>query len=73
MKKILVSIMLASIFFNSGCGLVGIVTLPTRHEKKITAEYDLGQQRKQKLLVLVNQPVWLNAEVNLRSHLLAME
>ncbi|HUT30439.1 MAG TPA: hypothetical protein VMX13_11665 [Sedimentisphaerales bacterium] len=52
-----------------GCGIVSIFGTPTRHEKKIAAEYDLAGRRNEKILVLVDQPAWLDSEVNLRYHL----
>ncbi|RKY24455.1 MAG: hypothetical protein DRP62_03670 [Planctomycetota bacterium] len=56
-------------FFQSGCGLVGVVGTPGRGERKIAAEYNLSERKGQKILVLVNQPVWLDADVNLRFHI----
>ena len=61
--------MLVVVFFYSGCGIVGIVGTPRAHEEKVVAEYDLAEHKEQKILVLVNQPVWLNAQVNLRYYL----
>ena len=61
--------MLVVVFFYSGCGVVGIVGTPTSHEKKVVAEYDPAEHKNQKILVLVNQPVWLNAQANLRYYL----
>lgn len=64
--------MLAALVWQSGCGLLGIVGVmgtPGSHERKITAEYDLASRRNEKVLVLVNQPLWLDAEVNLRYYL----
>jgi len=60
---------LVAALFYSGCGVVGIVGTPTNYEKKIPAEYDLAEHKDQKILVLVNQPAWLNAQVNLRYYL----
>jgi len=60
---------LTSLFFYSGCKIIGIVGTPTSYEKKIPAEYDLAAHRKQKVLVLVNQPAWLDARVNLRYYI----
>jgi len=51
---------------SSGCGIISILGTPTRHERKIDAEYDLAAQKKQKILVLVEQPVWIGAGMNLR-------
>ncbi|HUW18541.1 MAG TPA: hypothetical protein VMW16_04500 [Sedimentisphaerales bacterium] len=53
----------------SSCGVAGLVASPTRHERKIKAEYDLAGHKSEKMLVLVDQPAWLNAQVNLRYHL----
>jgi len=60
---------LTVVFFHSGCRIVGIVGTPRSHEKKITAEYDLAAHRKQRVLVLVNQPAWLDAGVDLRYYI----
>lgn len=72
MKKIVVFLASAVVVFSSGCGFFGIVAVlgtPGGHEKKITAEYDLAEHRNQKILVLVNQGVWLDVGVNLRYYL----
>jgi hypothetical protein len=69
MKKLSVFLTLVVVFFYSGCGVVGIVGTPRAHEEKVVAEYDLAEHKDQKILVLVNQPVWLNAQVNLRYYL----
>ncbi len=69
MKKIIAFLVLAGILFQSGCGLVSVMISPTPHEQKITAEYDLSERKDQKVLVLVNQPAWLAAGVNLRYYL----
>ncbi|MHC4260112.1 MAG: hypothetical protein ACYSTF_06855 [Planctomycetota bacterium] len=62
---------LAGIFFHSGCAAIGVLGTETSYEKKIAAEYDLAAQKKRKILVLVNQPVWLDSQVNLRYYLTA--
>ena len=66
-----VFIVLAGMFFGgcSGAGLVGVMGSPTRHEKKFPAEYELTLDKGQKMLVFVEQPAWLNINVNLRYHL----
>ncbi len=69
MKKIIAFFMLAGILFQSGCGLIAVMASPTPHEQKIPAEYDLSERKEQKILVLVNQPTWLAAGVNLRYYL----
>ncbi|MHC4156468.1 MAG: hypothetical protein ACYST6_16335 [Planctomycetota bacterium] len=59
---------LAALWCN-GCGFVSIFGTPTRHEIKIPAEYDLAQRQDERILVLVNQPGWLQAQSNLKYHL----
>jgi len=54
---------------SGGCQLPGILGTKTRHEKKIEAEYDLTEHIDQKILVLVEQPVYLNAGTNLRYYI----
>jgi len=49
-----------------GCGIISIFSTPTRYEKKVPAEYKMSDLKGQKILVLVKQPYWLDAEVNLR-------
>jgi len=60
---------LTAVLFHSGCGLIGTIGTPGSHEKKIPAEYDLTKHRDWKMLVLVSQPIWLNAKVNLSYYL----
>jgi hypothetical protein len=69
MKKLIVFPALAAIFFYNGCAAVGLMGTPSQYEKKIPAEYDLTEQEGQKILVLVEQPAWLGAEMNLRYYL----
>jgi len=52
-----------------GCAIVGLVATPTRHEEKIRAEYNLSQLADKRMLVLVRQPAWLNAQANFRYYL----
>ena len=68
-RKLAVFLTLVLFFFCSGCGIVGLLGTPSRHERKIPAEYDLTEHKDQKILVLVNQPAYLNAEINLRYYL----
>ena len=56
-------------FFQGGCGIIARLGTPTRHERKIPAEYGLARHKGQKILVLVNQPGWLGAQANLRYYL----
>jgi hypothetical protein len=60
---------LAGAFFSKGCRFIGLLGTPTRSERKIAAEYELTKHKGQKMLVLVNQPAWLNAQANLRYYL----
>jgi hypothetical protein len=53
----------------SGCGLVGMAGTLTDDENKIPAEFDLTKSKDSKILVLVDQPAYLSAEVNLRQYL----
>jgi len=59
---------LAAVFSCGGCGLVGLFGTPNSDETKIPAEYKLAKS-KQKVLVLVNQPYWLDSKANLRYYL----
>jgi hypothetical protein len=69
MKKVIVFSVLAAIFFYNGCGVVGLLGTPSRHERKIPAEYDLTKRKNQKILILVEQPGWLSTQANLRYYL----
>ena len=55
--------------FCSGCESIGVLVTPTRHERKIPAEYDLTGQTDKRVLVLVKQPAYLNAQENLRYYI----
>ena len=71
-KKLITVFILAVVLSQGGCGvakIIGILGTPTEHEKKVAAEYDLAEHENQKILVLVNQPAWLNTQVNLRYYL----
>ncbi len=57
------------IFFCNGCGLISMAGMPTRHEKKIPAEYELREQKDKKILILLEQPARLIATANLRYYL----
>jgi len=59
-------------FLHTGCKYGGIVSLfgtPGYYEEEIPAEYNLAEHTDRKILVLVNQPGWLNAKANLRYYL----
>ena len=59
-----------SVIFLQGCGLIAILGTEPSSEKKIPAEFtfikDKEKDKNKKLLVLVNQPSWLNAPPLLR-------
>ncbi|MCJ7692964.1 MAG: hypothetical protein MUO22_06060 [Sedimentisphaerales bacterium] len=63
---ILITLLLA---FCSGCQAIGVLATPTRHEREIPAEYDLTGQTDKRVLVLVKQPAYLNAQENLRYYM----
>ena len=72
MNKLRVFLVLVAVFFQVGCkfgGIVSILGTPTPYENKIPAEYDLTERAKQKIVVLVHQPAYLNAQANLRYYL----
>jgi len=54
--------------FCCGC-IVAQLGTPSSEERKVPAEFDLTSQKDKKILVLVNQPAWLGAQVNLRYYL----
>ncbi len=60
---------LTSLICHGGCGAVAVVGTPTSHEKKVPAEYDLAGHKHRRILVLVEQTLWVGVEVNLRLYL----
>ena len=60
---------IGSVFLCNGCGIGSMIGTPTRHEKKIPAEYELREQEDKKILILVEQPARLIATANLRYYL----
>lgn len=65
MKKPEVLATIVVLLFSCGCGTVPLLTTPTRHEKKVPAEYNLAAQQDKKVVVIVNNPVWVNAPSSL--------
>lgn len=65
-QQIVKVVVFSAVLACGGCGFAGLLGTPTRYEQKVKAEYNLGAHKKQKLLVLVNQPGWLDAKENLR-------
>ena len=71
-NKLRIFLVLVVVFFQAGCkfgGIVSVLGTPTPYEKKIPAEYDLTKRAKQRVLVFVNQPAYLNAQANLRYYI----
>jgi hypothetical protein len=68
MRKPVAYITIAVLSFTCGC-IVPIFTTPTRHEKKVPAEYNLTLDKGKKIAVLVENPIWSNAPVSLTSQL----
>ncbi|MDD5458704.1 MAG: hypothetical protein PHF37_04870 [Phycisphaerae bacterium] len=64
MSKIWPFILLCA--FVGGCGIVSVLGTPTSHEIKIAPEYDLTAALDKKVMVVVEQPLWLNTTDNLR-------
>jgi len=63
------------ILFQAGCQLIGLPAVlgtPTSSEAKNAAEFNLAKQEGQKILVLVEQPAYLNAYPGLRFFLTDM-
>jgi hypothetical protein len=57
---------LPALLFQAGCGMAAVIGTPTSAEAKTSAEYNLTAQKGSKILILVDQPVSLNAPPNLR-------
>ena len=71
-KPVTYIITLAVVFFYAGCKyapLVALMGTPSYDEIKVPAEYNLAEHKDKKILVLVDQPGWLDAQVNLRYYL----
>jgi hypothetical protein len=64
-----VVVLSVSMLFCGGCGIPGLFGVPTPGEEPIKAEYDLSEQTRSRLLVLVKQPGWLNIKANMRYYL----
>jgi len=73
MKKTSVPIfILVVVFFHAGCKyapFIGLFGTSSYHERTVTTEYDLTKRTDQKILVLVDQPGWLDVQSNLRFYL----
>jgi hypothetical protein len=69
MKKLLFFCVFAMLLCCGGCKAVAALSSPTVHEIKTPAEYNLGDNKPQKMLVLVEQPAWSASEANIRLYL----
>jgi hypothetical protein len=69
MKKLLVICLFGMLLCCGGCRVAGALATPTQWETKIPAEYDLGKNKPQKMLVLVEQSSLTAVEVNIRLYL----
>jgi len=56
------------LLLQTGCspGIIAVFGEPTSSEKKVPAEYNLAVQKGAKILILVDQPTYLDAHPNLR-------
>lgn len=64
-KYFIVALLFCGILLGGSCQIFGIMSTPTRHEKKVPAEYDLAAEKGKTILVYVEQPSWLSASGNL--------
>lgn len=55
--------------FCSGCGIISILGTPSASEEVVEAKYDVSSRYEEKILVIVNQPSWVNSPINLRKEL----
>jgi hypothetical protein len=69
MRKAEVFVTIAVLLFSCGCGTVPLLTTPTRHEKKVPAEYNLAAQKDKKVMVVVYSPAWVTAPASIVSKL----
>jgi len=57
---------IATFLTQAGCQIITVLSTPTSAETKIEAEYNLAAQKNIKILVLVDQPPYLDCHPNLR-------
>ena len=71
MKKLIALSVAAAILslFHGGCAVVAMMGTPTSHETKIPAQYDIIKNKGDKILILAEQPGWLNVQIDMRSYL----
>jgi hypothetical protein len=68
MSRTIAYITVAVLLFSTGC-IIPIFTTPTRHEKKVPAEYNLTLDKGKKIAVMVDNPIWSRAPISLTSQL----
>jgi hypothetical protein len=71
-RQCLPGLALAALCLCGGCGFGGLAAVmgtPSYHEATVPAEFDLTEQKANRLLVLVEQPGWIDAKVNMRFYL----
>ena len=68
MAVALVCAMLPVLCIQAGCSpyMISVLGTPTSAERKVPAEYDITQPEDQNILVLVDQPAYLNIQANMR-------
>ena len=74
-QKLTLLLILSTAFFQSGCQfgkLAGVLGTPGYYEKEVPAEYQLGEHKDKKILVLAYQPAYLSSEVSLRYYVTEM-
>jgi hypothetical protein len=66
MNRITALVILTGFGLCSGCRLIGILGTPTASETKVPAEYEIRRRAEGGIIVLVQQPGWLNVQTDLR-------
>jgi hypothetical protein len=56
----------ATLLAHAGCNIIGVIGTPTSAESKSEAEFNLAAEKNRKILVLVDQPTYLECHPNLR-------
>jgi hypothetical protein len=70
MRKLLLFCGVGMLLCCGGCArAIAALATPTQWEIKVPAEYNLSDNKPEKLLVLVEQPAWATSEANMRVYL----
>lgn len=69
MKRATTLIALAAALISGGCGLVSVLGTPSGTEEAIKAKYDISQKYNEKIVVLVNQPHWVDSPLNMQKEI----